>query len=205
VVIDRPANSEQYSALITALLDISGRYPPAFGARRPLELTVFSRDRLAPFQHPILAEFTYGEWLRRAFEMGGAPQPEVNPDWTLVLCQVRQQGHALIGPEPASILPSISGVDIRRAIHESLAPLLRGLQGDERNVILTLARMWFTLTTGEFTSKDAAARWSAERAPKEVAQTLELALGDQQEDWIRRSAEAARAAEYLGRQIGQSE
>ncbi|AKQ66822.1 Streptomycin 3''-O-adenylyltransferase [Myxococcus hansupus] len=38
-------------------------------------------------------------------------------------------------------------------------------RGDERNVVLALARIWFSLSTGGFAPKDVAAQWLIERLP----------------------------------------
>ena len=51
----------------------------------------------------------------------------------------------------------------------------RKIKGDERNVILTLARMWQTVTTGEITSKDVAAEWAIPLLPKEHVTLLDIA------------------------------
>ena len=208
VVTAKPITREQHDALAAGLLESSGRYPPAPGARRPIELTVFTLDQLSNFRLPLRSEFVYGEWLRTDFEAGLPPLLEANADWTLVVAQVRQHGQALVGPAPNSLLPLVSTADIASAIRAALTPLLHDLWGDERNVMLTLARMWFTLATGKFTSKDAAAQWAARRAPSDVARTLELAqngyLGSLQDSWETRSAEVERATEYLSRQIAQA-
>jgi streptomycin 3"-adenylyltransferase len=51
---------------------------------------------------------------------------------------------------------------------DTLPFLLDDLEGDTRNVLLTLARIWVTLGTGEIRSKDAAADWVLPRlAPEE--------------------------------------
>jgi streptomycin 3"-adenylyltransferase len=48
--------------------------------------------------------------------------------------------------------------------------LLDDISTDTANVLLTLARVWFTLATGDFASKDEAADWAIERlAPGEAA------------------------------------
>lgn len=65
--------------------------------------------------------------------------------------------------------------DIRRAIRESLPGLIESVKGDERNVILTLARMWLTVAVGEISPKDVAAEWAIPRLPKEHATLLDLA------------------------------
>ena len=41
------------------------------------------------------------------------------------------------------------------------------LEGDVRNVLLTLARVWFTLETGTIASKDVAADWAITRLPRD--------------------------------------
>lgn len=50
--------------------------------------------------------------------------------------------------------------------------LLSGIEGDERNVVLTLARMWFTALTGEIVSKDVAAEWAENHLPDEQSALL---------------------------------
>jgi len=56
--------------------------------------------------------------------------------------------NSLFGPDASDILDPISMTDIQRAIKESLPRLIEGIKGDERNVILTLARMWQTVSKG---------------------------------------------------------
>lgn len=61
------------------------------------------------------------------------------------------------------------------------------VQGDEYHIVLTLARIWYTLSTGRFTSKDAAADWLLPQLPEDYAATLRAAqreyLGLEQQDW----------------------
>ena len=70
---------------------------------------------------------------------------------------------------------------------EGIDPLLADLDDDTRNVVLTLARIWTTLGTGEFRSKDAAADWALERLPEEhravLARARAIYLGDEPERW----------------------
>ena len=75
---------------------------------------------------------------------------------------------------------------------DSLPGLLASVDGDERNVLLTLARMWRTLETGEIVSKDVVAAWAMHRLPRQSAELIGYArdayLGDLQDDWSSRQA-----------------
>ena len=53
--------------------------------------------------------------------------------------------------------------DLARASLADLDALLADLPGDTRNVVLTLARIWATVDTGQILSKDAAADWALPR------------------------------------------
>lgn len=204
-VVKGETTAEARRALGRELLRASGRYPPVSGAPRPLEVSVFNQAALAEFRHPVRGEFVYGEWLREAFEAGVEPAPSINPDFTLLLAQARQEGVALFGPSVASVLPPVAPEDVRQAILDSLSDLLESLEGDERNVILTLARMWFTLSTGRFTSKAAAADWAIPQLHPAIAATLILARdgyrGTTADDWQRRRAEARSAAQDLSERV----
>lgn len=61
---------------------------------------------------------------------------------------------------------------IRLAIRDALPILLDGLSGDERDVLLTLARMWRTAQMGDLMSKDHAASWAAAKMPITEADML---------------------------------
>lgn len=61
-------------------------------------------------------------------------------------------------------------------------------QGDDlRNGLLTLARIWTTLATGEFRSKDEAAAWALARLPEThrpvLAHARRAYLGEETENW----------------------
>lgn len=142
---------------------------------RPLEVTVINRADVVPWRYPPKNEFIYGEWLRDEIEQGRIPAPTYDPDLAIVLNQVRNNSISLVGNDASEILDPVPMTDIRRAIMESLPGLIEGIKGDERNVILTLARMWFTVTVGEISPKDVAAGWAIPRLPKEQTTLLDLA------------------------------
>ncbi|MDX7989114.1 DUF4111 domain-containing protein [Xenorhabdus sp. 12] len=193
VVIDRPMTAGERECLAADLMTISGRYPFDPKGRRPLELIVFLRADLATSLYPARSEFMYGEWLRHAYEAESIPDSVCDPEITLVLAQSRQEAISLIGPNASTLLPAIPTPDIHRAIKDVLPGLIQSLKGDERNVLLTLARMWRTLVTGEFVSKDVAADWAAARfSPVQaavLADAREAYLYGREEDWQNRQQE----------------
>ena len=75
--------------------------------------------------------------------------------------------------------------------------LMADLEGDVRNVLLTLARVWFTLHTGEIAAKDVAADWAIARLPEGRGDALRRAragyLGDLEDSWDDEAMVAARA------------
>ncbi|MCF7647438.1 DUF4111 domain-containing protein [Bacillus subtilis] len=82
-----------------------------------------------------------------------------------------------------------------------LPSLVEGLHGDERNVLLTLARMLYTATTGQFTSKDHAAFWAMALLSESSADVLSYArsayLGEITDSWSEHRIESAALADNL--------
>ncbi|GAA2260586.1 nucleotidyltransferase [Streptomyces ruber] len=161
-VTRRRTAAEERQALVDGLLGMSGA--PG-GPVRPVELTVVARDDVRPWRHPPRREFQYGEWLREEYERGTVPEPADDPDLAPVLTMTLRGGTALYGPPPAEVLDPVPAEDLRRAVLAGVPGLLAGLESDTRNVLLTLARVWTTLETGDIRSKDAAAAWALDRLP----------------------------------------
>jgi streptomycin 3"-adenylyltransferase len=83
--------------------------------------------------------------------------------------------------------------------------LLDDLESDTRNVLLTLARMWSTVATGEIRSKDEAAAWATERLPAAEAAPLLMArdayLTGSDEDWVALIPAARATAKRLAAEV----
>ncbi|MXQ13106.1 aminoglycoside adenylyltransferase family protein [Microvirga makkahensis] len=205
VVTECPMTDVMRSDLVTSLLRISGRHPASPAGPRCIELMVFLKSDLSASAYPARSEFVYGEWMREAFEAGDLPEPVSNPELTLALAQARQEARALIGPGAEELLPRIPDAHVRQAMSDALPPLLDNLAGDERNILLTLARMWRTATTGGFVPKDVAAEWAIPRLPEDIAEVLICARDaylDRINDTLKaRQVEVRRAASYLHQQI----
>ncbi len=201
VLIARPMTQQERIALLAALLSLSGRHPRGTHAPRCLEVMAFDAGGRGIHAYPAQAEMVYGEWLRSAFESGEIPGPTSDPENTLILAQARKEAKSLLGPEIAHLLPEIPIATVRAAMRDGVPALLSGLRGDERNVLLTLARIWRTAEFGDFVSKDAAAAWAIPRMPHQDAMILDYArkayLGMFVESWADKQDAARSAAEYL--------
>jgi streptomycin 3"-adenylyltransferase len=90
-------------------------------------------------------------------------------------------------------------------MHACLPGLIESTIGDERNVLLTLARMWVTAAIGEFLPKDEAAEWAMPRLPKEQVALLELAgkayRGEYADQWEGLGAEVALLVNHMKKEI----
>lgn len=204
-VVGRAMTEDERVKLLASLLPLSGRHPAVENGPRCLELMVFSRRDLAHHVFPARVEFVYGEWLRDAFEAGETPMPAHDPEFTLVLAQARQEAIPLFGPDADQLLPEVSQDVVRQAMRNLLPALLDALNEDTRNVLLTLARMWYTASTGAFVSKDEAAIWAFPRLGKQDASALDHArrayLGECPDDWHSRRDAAKRLAEQLAASV----
>jgi predicted nucleotidyltransferase len=181
----RRMDDRKRRALVAGLLKISG----SSGGTRPVEVTIVVQSEVRPWRFPATADFLYGEWLRDQFEAGAVPQPEPMPDLALLISMVLAADHPLAGPPPAQVLDPIPVADLVRATVAGIPGLLDDLNADTRNVLLTLARVWTTLATGEIRSKDAAADWAMAQLPPQHRPVLEharqLYLGSRysEENW----------------------
>lgn len=203
LVLRGALSEEARNQLTRALLACSGRVGDT--CRRPLEVTVVAISEICPWHFPPRCEYLYGEWLRQEIEAGQYPQAHENPDLVILLWQARQHSAALHGPQAKALLPEFSFEEIQKALVASLPDLMENLKGDERNVLLTLSRMWYTLVTHGITSKDHSALWALDRLPASYAPLLQLAkegyLGAADDHWTERSAETQDLADYMRRQI----
>lgn len=200
-VVGRAVALQERQDLLSALLKLSARHPATVGGPRCLEVMVLLRADLVEPPYPARAELLYGEWLRDAFEAGEMPMPVSDPEITLVLAQAQQEAIAIAGPEAMAFLPTIPLAQVRQAMGELLEPVVAGLSGDERNGMLTLARMWRTAATGDFVPKDVAATWAAARMPGPEAATLlearDAYMGKAVDTWSNREQQVSRVADFL--------
>ena len=201
LTLDGRVGERERQALTRMLLTLSA--PPGTPGRRPLEVTVVDRNTLLADAFPPVYEYQFGEWLRPDIERGNLPQPAADPDLALLFWQARSHSLPLFGEPAERLIPPVPFSRVRQAIYGALPSLLENLQGDERNVLLTLARMWYSLSTGGLGSKDQAAEWAAARLPEPFSEPLLLAArayrGEAADHWETEGTKAL--AEVLQKEI----
>lgn len=209
VLSRRRTSPAEKRRLIAALLPISGRHA-ADGPARSIELTIVAEPDVQPWRYPPRVDFQYGDWLRTQFERGElAPWDEPNPDLAILLETARRAAIALVGPPLRAVLPSVPRDDLVRASVDGIPGLLDDLDGDTRNVLLTLARIWTTVATGEIRPKDAAADWAIERLPagdREIlgrARDLYVGFEPGPDRWSERMSSVRAVAASMVEAIGQ--
>ncbi|STX49972.1 Streptomycin 3''-adenylyltransferase [Legionella busanensis] len=187
VVASHSTTSQDKAKLITEFLKISGIYLKSI--KRSIEITIVVKSAIKPWRYPPLFDFQYGEWLRNEFESGNHVPWLTNkmPDLALIITQVLLASNTLFGPNPTQLLPCIPYSDVIKASLEGLGVLIADLNHDTRNVLLTLARIWCTVSTDTIRSKTDAATWAIEHLPKTYQLVMQRAraicLGHEKEYW----------------------
>lgn len=164
-VLGRRVDQVERARIEALHLSIEARQPTWAGR---IETTYVPRDMLADVEPPREPRpyFNYGRMWK--------PDPAYGYEWLLQLEVVRRFGIALIGPQPARLIPEISAPRLREAsvrdLRKEWEPALR----DDSYLdtphllayaVLTLCRVLYRQETGEFATKRAAATWTAERHP----------------------------------------
>jgi len=187
-VTSRRTTDTERRELIERLLPMSGPGDPS-GRSRSINVESVAQTDVQPWRYPGWLDFQFGDWYRADFARGNfAPWDSSNPDLAIVLEMVLQANRPLFGPAPSELCGPIPWADVRRAMLDSIPDLLSYLDGDERNVVLTFVRIWTTLATGVFRSKDGAAGWAMPLLPREQRPVLAHARslyvhGVNTEDW----------------------
>ena len=195
VVSEQSLTDRERRALVDELLPISGWR----AAARSIELTVVVQSQVRPWRFPPICDLLYGDWLRAEIEAEGPPQPQPRPDLAIMIAMTLAGDRPLMGPPPAQLLDPVPPADLARGCVEGIPDLLTDLPGDTRNVLLTFARIWTTLATGEIKPKDVAADWALAQLPPEHRPVLEHA---KQLYLTRRYSEETTWSDDLQAQIG---
>jgi hypothetical protein len=183
VLARRRATTEQKRRLAEGLLAVSGQ------GRRPVEVTVVVEPDVRPWRYPPRFDLQFGEWHRAALERGDVEPlaATTNPDVALLLTMVLRASRPLLGPPASELLDPVPPEDRTRAMLHGVDEVMPGLVDDTRNSVLTLARIWLTVETGEIGPKDEAVDWAVERLPPEhravPTRARAIYLGEEDERW----------------------
>lgn len=129
------------------------------------------------------------------------PRRRADPNVAVLLTSAREDSRPLLGPRLASLVDAVPRGDLDRAVLDAVPDLLDDLEGDERNVLLTLARVVHTLRTGAVVPKDVAAAAVAGSLAPADRDTLDLAAaayrGEAAADWAGRADAVASLRDAL--------
>lgn len=189
VVTTRSLTAEERAELVRRLLPISGRRA-VDGPARSLEVSVVAQPDVRPWRYPPALQFQYGDWMRGEFERGQLPHwPYPDPDVVVLIETAHVASVPLFGPPARDVLDRVPRDDLVRAMVDAIPVLMPGIETghDTRNCLLTFARIWTTLETGEIRPKDAAAAWVLPRLPEDhrpvLAHARAIYLGEAEERW----------------------
>ena len=168
VTVNARLDDATRQALMIELLKVSA--PPGGSEDlRALELTLLVRDEIVPWRYPARRELQFGEWLRSDLLAGIVETGGIDPDLAILLTQARQHSIALMGPPAEQCFDPVPEGDLLKAFADTIklwnSPA--DWAGDERNVVLALARIWYSAVTGRIAPKDVAAEWALARLPAE--------------------------------------
>ena len=203
-IVTTPQSGDVFRNLTRRLLAISW-WDSTSGTGQPVELTVLALPDLVPWRYPPRKRFQFGEWLRPELEREEYAAPSADPDVAIMLAAARNRSVALEGPPLAHLIDPPPEADVRRAMLDVAPEVAQGVAGDERNVILTLARIWMGIESGDLLSKGEAAAQILDRVDPIHRPTLDLArrgyLGEANDNWGARHEAARSFVKYAEREI----
>lgn len=192
VLTRRSMTSTERAALVSRLLAVSGWSGhassfPEVADRRPLELTGVVVDDVRALKGWPRRDFQFGEWMRSELVDRVIPMPERDADLVILLSTARNTHRVLHGRPLRDVVPPIPRDVLQQAQLDLLPEVVDGFVGDERNTLLTLARMVVTAESGKILPNHDAAERILSRLNTPEADLLMLArneyLGRIRVDW----------------------
>ena len=152
VVVTQPLTSALREQLAQELLKIS---QPVGELQRPLEVTILLKDEIQSGNYPLSYEMQFGEWLREELKEGGTLSSQKDPDISILLRKARFHHAVLFGPALDQWAPEISDQELWQAMSDTYPEIVAHWDedADERNQILALCRIYFSLVMKDIASK----------------------------------------------------
>ncbi|ELM3687669.1 DUF4111 domain-containing protein, partial [Salmonella enterica subsp. enterica serovar 1,4,[5],12:i:-] len=114
---------------------------------------------------------------------------------------------ALVGPAAEELFDPVPEQDLFEALNETLTLWNSppDWAGDERNVVLTLSRIWYSAVTGKIAPKDVAADWAMERLPAQyqpvILEARQAYLGQEEDRLASRADQLEEFVHYVKGEI----
>lgn len=206
VIIERAITASERQQIAKVLLQIS--VPVGHASARALEITILDKNNITALQPPYPYQLQYGEWLRDELLNGAQLNSQYDPDISILLKQAQLQHVTILGPDLNHWLPTISHKQVKDALLETYPEIIAHWKDDqdERNQILALCRIAYTLNKKTIVAKDVAARWFLQYLNQEDQTLLQLIIdeyrgeGDEQ-NWSDRHLELSKIVDVLQQNI----
>lgn len=158
VVLSQAMTLPQRQQLAETLLQISH---PVGAAQRALEVTIVRKDHILSASYPLSYELQFGEWLRDELSQGDILGEHADPDLSILLKKAQMHHQTLFGPDLNSWSVMIPDQQLWQAMADTYPSIVAHWDedADERNQILALCRIYFSLVANEIAPKDQAAQW----------------------------------------------
>ena len=158
VVITQALTLQQRKQLAETLLQISH---PIGAVQRALEVTIVHKDHILSGSYPLSYELQFGEWLRDELSQGDMLSEHADPDLSILLKKAQLHHRSLFGPSLTQWSVEIPDQQLWQAMADTYPSIVAHWDedADERNQILALCRIYFSLVTNEIAPKDQAAQW----------------------------------------------
>jgi predicted nucleotidyltransferase len=172
-----PLSDEQRRRLIENLLGISVPYESA-GTLRPVELDLVLASTLDGWRYPTPFDLHFSEEFRVRFEAGELEAWEGMESHTFAanVTVLRCAGVALSGPPIEDLFPDVPEADYVDALTRDLVSCRQTFPQRPNYGVLSIARIWATVATGEPHSKLEGAEWVLPRLSAELRPVLEHGL-----------------------------
>ncbi|MGZ2310710.1 AadA family aminoglycoside 3''-O-nucleotidyltransferase [Proteus mirabilis] len=206
VTVGTPLNESTRAALMSDLLAVSA-FPGTDSKRRALEVTVLTQEDVVPWRYPAKRELQFGEWQRNDILAGIFEPATIDIDLAILLTKAREHSVALVGPAAEELFDPVPEQDLFEALNETLTLWNSppDWAGDERNVVLTLSRIWYSAVTGKIAPKDVAADWAMERLPAQyqpvILEARQAYLGQEEDRLASRTDQLEEFVHYVKGEI----
>nr|AAF65229.1 FLARE16-S [Plastid transformation vector pMSK51] len=193
-------------ALINDLLETSAS-PGESEILRAVEVTIVVHDDIIPWRYPAKRELQFGEWQRNDILAGIFEPATIDIDLAILLTKAREHSVALVGPAAEELFDPVPEQDLFEALNETLTLWNSppDWAGDERNVVLTLSRIWYSAVTGKIAPKDVAADWAMERLPAQyqpvILEARQAYLGQEEDRLASRADQLEEFVHYVKGEI----